>query len=58
VKFVETEKNGKRYNLQHQKKDECRIPSDEEKYITHVQDDLIFDIPIPRRALPRMDIGF
>jgi hypothetical protein len=58
VKLIIAEKKGKRHDLQHQEKDESRVPSDEEKYITHLQDDLKFDIPIPKRAKPGLDFGY
>jgi hypothetical protein len=35
VEFIIPEQEGKGYNLQHQEEEEVKMPSDEEKNVTH-----------------------
>jgi hypothetical protein len=55
MKFIIPEKEGKCDNLQHQEEQEVEVPSDEEKYISHLQVDfkyLLFQ-KTPINALQR-----
>jgi hypothetical protein len=48
MKFVVSEQEGKREDLQHQKKDKCGVPSDEEENITHLRYDLASKVLEPK----------
>ena len=46
MEFIIPEEKGKSDNLQHQEEQEVEVPSDEEKYISHLEVDFKILIPI------------